>query len=814
MAQLRRCAEGHVFDTEKFDRCPVCGSPVELSSDNGPSPAPGPVPGRQPPWLLAGAGAGLVVAVVGIAVWQLAGHHKKPVNPPIEQTTTTTNKPTQPEKPTTQTHTAEKAPVKEKPTAITPPPSQPPQKQAVMPAPGPVNNQTAPVNPPQKQAVTPPGPANNTVMPANPPQKQAIVPAPVPLPGLTNNESPPANPPPSVPNNQNAILPPSQQPPPPASNKVIYADDFQTMAHGWGRPSRYNFVKASAMFIIPVANRNYWMINDDVHVPRSKSFTDIRTQMSFYKPSGSSDGGGLIFWAKGPNDYYIFVIGHMNQYAVFQHVGGKWRTVIGWTSTSVIRSNKQVLNQIDVVERGDEAYFLINGVRVGVVLMAEPPGSPPTSGDLVGLYCERGEAANACGFPHFAVMETSDKPPAQAPDGTVVYSDPFDTMMADWGRSNRHVFVKDGAMQIVSERNRSRWQINESLHTLRITSRPDIRAQVTLPPASVAKGDGGIIFGAQDAKNYYVFLVDNDGRFSVFQHTNGKYRTLIDWTALDFIKTVGDNTNRLDVVELKHHTYFLIDGTRIAEIKTPPDRFVDDIAGLWCGSKGKTSVTCRFPQMTVQAAPSTPPAGPRAGTLLYLEDFKTLSPNWGEANENMFVKNGALQIVAAADASRWQINGSLQTRIFAPAATRAEINFPSNVPATSGLIFWANDVNKYFLFDIDSSGRFAVLRYEDKKYKPIIPWTHSAAIKTGKGAANQLEMLDADLKAYLSINGTSVGEVKSPSSDPGMYIGFYCESLDKTKPATCRYPRITITSSSKREIAAQAAPPTSPPTAQ
>jgi len=73
-----------------------------------------------------------------------------------------------------------------------------------------------------------------------------------------------------------------------------------------------------------------------------------------------------------------------------------------------------------------------------------------------------------------------------------------------------------------------------------------------------------------------------------------------------------------------------------------------------------------------------------------------------------------------------------------------------------GLIFRAQDVANYYVFQLDCDGRYRLLRFGGSAANPLIDWTTSSAITRGSRAFNVLGLLAKGSTITLFINQTKV----------------------------------------------------------
>lgn len=101
---------------------------------------------------------------------------------------------------------------------------------------------------------------------------------------------------------------------------------------------------------------------------------------------------------------------------------------------------------------------------------------------------------------------------------------------------------------------------------------------------------------------------------------------------------------------------------------------------------------------------------------------------------------------------------------------------PSNCSTRDGygLIFRAQDVANYYVFQLDCEGRYRLLRFGGSAANPLIDWTTSSAITRGSRAFNVLGVLAKGSTMTLFVNQTKVDTTTDsayPNGRFGLWLG-------------------------------------------
>ncbi len=108
---------------------------------------------------------------------------------------------------------------------------------------------------------------------------------------------------------------------------------------------------------------------------------DVCVTMSFIKEADPGwTRGGLVFWYKGQNDFYVLQVDVQGRFAIQRLLFGKWFNVVDLTENANLKKGEGAVNHLRVVTVGKQAKVFINGEEV-----ASFEGHPPEGGSFVGL---------------------------------------------------------------------------------------------------------------------------------------------------------------------------------------------------------------------------------------------------------------------------------------------------------------------------------------------------------------------------------------------------------------------------------------------
>jgi hypothetical protein len=159
--------------------------------------------------------------------------------------------------------------------------------------------------------------------------------------------------------------------------KVIYSDDFKERDAGWFiQPADIESGKVAVgegrLVVRPDPERGYTVLNMAFGLPAD---TDICVTARIVESAELSRSGlGLIFWAKGFDDNYLFQVTGNGNYYVTRWAERAWQSV---TPTAAVRAFKQGLgeeNVLRVVTKGQTVAVFMNDEQLAKFRSPTPSG--------------------------------------------------------------------------------------------------------------------------------------------------------------------------------------------------------------------------------------------------------------------------------------------------------------------------------------------------------------------------------------------------------------------------------------------------------
>jgi hypothetical protein len=170
----------------------------------------------------------------------------------------------------------------------------------------------------------------------------------------------------------------------PAIGKIRTEERLPGWDPGWGKPDANWNVTDGKLRITPLLNSSALLINQK----RGFKDADLSVDVEMSKGEDMGQLGGLIFWAKGYNDFYAMVVSANGRFAVGRKLVGRWINPIAKTENAAVKTGIGQLNKLRVRTRGNLLTAYVNGIEVATLA-----GEPPQDAGYIGLYGESAETS-------------------------------------------------------------------------------------------------------------------------------------------------------------------------------------------------------------------------------------------------------------------------------------------------------------------------------------------------------------------------------------------------------------------------------------
>src|SRR5258706_10595629 len=108
-------------------------------------------------------------------------------------------------------------------------------------------------------------------------------------------------------------------------------------------------------------------------------------------------------------------------------------------------------------------------------------------------------------------------------------------------------------------------------------------------------------------------------------------------------------------------------------------------------------------------------------SILFEDNFSTLDPGWGEANQNVSIKEGKLNVQPDINMSQTVLN---QANVFQDMDANIKVRMAKSDDPTwgGGIVFWAKDYNDYYYCVATGAGQFTVRRLSNNRTLSPVDW--------------------------------------------------------------------------------------------
>ena len=162
------------------------------------------------------------------------------------------------------------------------------------------------------------------------------------------------------------------------------------------------------------------------------------------------------------------------------------------------------------------------------------------------------------------------------------------------------------------------------------------------------------------------------------------------------------------------------------------------------------------------------------------DNFVTADPGWPNG-DNVATSPQGLIVKPPANGSTWVVNSNYTmdgSDLCVTVALPATLPTPANEDTVGdvGVLFWKRDNDNYYMAAMSPDGVAVVSRYLNGQWATIVNPVKSAAIKTGPGAVNELEVTAKGNAGSFYINGTKIADFRGQAPQGGGPPGIYAES--------------------------------------
>jgi GYF domain 2 len=190
------------------------------------------------------------------------------------------------------------------------------------------------------------------------------------------------------------------------------------------------------------------------------------------------------------------------------------------------------------------------------------------------------------------------------------------------------------------------------------------------------------------------------------------------------------------------------------------------------------------PVVVPQPAPTptpaaTPLAGDCKGKVLLSDDFRAVDDSWGgdPSSDAVTIENGKVKIKANPSSGYTVLYGGM---LFDDADICVVAQVPNQMTkpaaASAGPVFWGQDYNNFYTFNIAPDGRAGIVRRLKGRWVDVVPYRKAAGINGNPGDKNILRVTTTGNGITAYINGNRFASVKGQAPQGGGQVGLHAES--------------------------------------
>jgi hypothetical protein len=177
---------------------------------------------------------------------------------------------------------------------------------------------------------------------------------------------------------------------------------------------------------------------------------------------------------------------------------------------------------------------------------------------------------------------------------------------------------------------------------------------------------------------------------------------------------------------------------------------------------------------------STPLPADDDPSVLFSDDFSTLDPGWGEADDKWNVADGKLIVKPRANGAMARLYGGT---LFGDADIRVKVaqvdSADGGTNQVAGIIFWADDPANYYIAAIHAGGGYYIGRKTDGTWKVPQSLILRSEVRKGVGQSNELRVVTDANSAKISVTVKQITTLEGYKHPEQSMIGLQAESYEK-----------------------------------
>lgn len=165
--------------------------------------------------------------------------------------------------------------------------------------------------------------------------------------------------------------------------------------------------------------------------------------------------------------------------------------------------------------------------------------------------------------------------------------------------------------------------------------------------------------------------------------------------------------------------------------------------------------------------------------VLFQDQFTSLQPTWGDATPAIRIENGQLVLNPPVGTYTWAANSAGVYDDVDMCVTMTTVTSIDPTEAKAGPIFWYQDVNNFYVFELAPNGKASVWRRQRGRWLAQVNWQDVPSANKGDAATNELRVTTVGDDATFYVNGTEFKKISGSAPENGQQIGLFAGSPDK-----------------------------------
>jgi hypothetical protein len=195
-------------------------------------------------------------------------------------------------------------------------------------------------------------------------------------------------------------------------------------------------------------------------------------------------------------------------------------------------------------------------------------------------------------------------------------------------------------------------------------------------------------------------------------------------------------------------------------------RWVAGLAALWvCMSVNPAAAVCPGLDVLIQ------------------DQFDELQPTWGEPGPAVRIEDGRVVLSPVAGTEAWIVNNAGLYDDIDMCVTITTVTGGEETESKAGSIFWYQDVNNFYVFELAPNGRASVWRRQRGRWLVQIDWRDAEAANAGDDGINELRVTTVGEEATFYVNGAEFATLEGTPPANGQQIGLFAGSPDDSEAA-------------------------------